>query len=338
MRIQLTTRRRSACRGAALISAGCMAWAGLLAQTNAAAANAAPQSESKQTAAPETRTLLPQFEVASIKAHKSEGMMMRAGMRQTPDGVSISGVPLSMLVSGALGLPSNQILNEPQWADSDRYDIEAKVDAADVPKLEKLTREQRMAMLLPLLEDRFGLKFHHETKVMEVYALVVDKGGPKLQPVKLDETSGGAMPPAPGNGNTALGRPDEGGPAKPPPGAMMMQMSPQGMTLRGVGITTGQLADMIERALGSTVVDNTGLTGKYDYTLTFAPEIGRGLMGGMPPPPPSGGSPSGEADTPTQAAPSIFTAVREQLGLKLQAKKEPVDVIVIDQVRQPSPN
>jgi uncharacterized protein (TIGR03435 family) len=128
---------------------------------------------------------------------------------------------------------------------------------------------------------------------------------------------------------------------KPPPGAMMMQMSTDGMTLRGFAVTAAQLAEMIARALGGTVVDKTGLTGKYDYTLTFTPEMGRGPMVGMPPPPPpSGGSSSGgdtAASTPA-AAPSIFTAVREQLGLRLQAKKEPVDAVVIDHVQQPSPN
>ena len=320
-------------------------------------------------AAPQAaQTELPSFEVASIKAHKSQGMQMRVGLRITPDGVSMFGVSLSMLMSQAFGLPESRILNEPGWAGSDRYDIEARVDPSEAPKLEKLTQEQRMEMLVPLLQDRFGLKFHHETKVMEVYALVVDKGGPKLEAANSDENLGGAMangrpdesgkpgdasPSANAKGNLALGKPDGGGKpgagggsGKLPQGAMMMRMSTDEMTVRGVGVTAVQLAEIIARVLGSTVVDKTGLTGKYDCTLSFAPERGRGPMGGMPPPPPpasegpsSAASSSGDAGSSTPAAaPSIFTAVREQLGLKLQAKKEPVDVIVIDHIQQPSPN
>jgi bla regulator protein blaR1 len=302
------------------------------------------------------QTDLPVFDVASIKPHKSEGMMMRAGFRITPDGVSIFGVPLSMLVNQAFELPEDRILSVPAWTRSARYDIEAKVDPSEAPQLEKLTREQRMEMMLPLLENRFGLKFHHETKVMNVYTLVVDKGGPKLQPAKPEEDLGSeigdarkigsgepdeASQPAIAGSNVALGKPsgdgksgDGGGPMmKPPKGAMIMQMSTQGMTIRGRGVTTAELAGAIERAVGATVIDKTGLNGKYDYTLTFAPEMGAGAMGGLPP----GRPPSGEPE-PQASGPSVFTAVREQLGLKLVARKEPVDAIVIDHIEKPSPN
>lgn len=354
MRTLPKNRRLSACSIALLFAASSVTLAGARTQTNAEAGNSSPQTQNKQADAHNTQTNFPQYEVASIKTHKSEGMMMQAGFRVTPDGVSISGVPLSMLMSQAFGLPDGRILNEPAWAGSDRYDIEAKVEPTDAPKLDKLTQNQRMAMLLPLLEDRFGLKFHHETKVMEVYTLVVAKGGPKLQPAQTDvdrEVSSGPSRPFAGvkpDGDTPPKGDEAGGPGmpagpgpgtKPPPGAMMMRISPQGMTLRGVGITTSQLAEMIERELGNTVVDQTGLSGKYDYTLTFAPDVSRGPMGAMPPPPPSGAAPSGVSDASTPAsAPSLFTAVQEQLGLKLVARKEPVDVIVIDRLEQPSPN
>jgi len=99
---------------------------------------------------------LPAFDVASIKPHKSEGMRMMAGFRLTPDGVSIAGVPLAMLLRQAFGLPRDRILNEPDWVNSARFDIEAKVNPDDAPKLEKLTMDQRTAMLIPLLEDRLG--------------------------------------------------------------------------------------------------------------------------------------------------------------------------------------
>lgn len=305
-----------------------------------------------QAASESAQTKLPEFEVASIKPHKSEGEMMRAGFRTTPDGILISGVPLSMLMNEAFELPANRILNEPDWAKAERYDINAKVDASEAPRLEKLTQAERMEMLLPLLERRFQLKFHHETKVMTVYALVPAKGGPKLQAASLEDNPGSAMPPPGGEpadhdspvastgSNIAQGRADGGakpadggGRMAPPKGALMMQISTQGMTLRGRSVTTEQLAQSIERFLGATVIDATSLSGKYDYSLSFTPEIGT-----MPSPPP-GSPPSGEreASAPAQG-PSLFAALQEQLGLKLVARKEPVDVIVIDHIEKPSPN
>ncbi len=150
--------------------------AGLQAQASANASSSAAQAQSGQPQAQNAPAQLPKFDVASIKLHKSEGMMMQAGFRLTPDGVSIAGVPLSMLLRQTFGLPADRLLNQPDWVNSARYDIEAKVDPDDAPKLDKLTRTERMEMLTPLLEERFGLKFHHETKTLEVYALVVAKG------------------------------------------------------------------------------------------------------------------------------------------------------------------
>lgn len=158
---------------------------------------------------------LPAFDVASVKPHKSEGMMMRMGFRFTPDGVSIDGTPLAVLLRSAFSLPDDRILNVPAWAKSSRFDIEAKVDPDEAPKLEKLKMDQRMAMLVPLLEERFGMKFHHETKDMEVYDLVVAKGGPKLPAAKPGEDGGvDSAPPPPGAG----GGPPDAGPKTPGPG------------------------------------------------------------------------------------------------------------------------
>jgi uncharacterized protein (TIGR03435 family) len=125
-------------------------------------------------------------------------------------------------------------------------------------------------------------------------------------------------------------------------GTTMIRPSTQGMSLEARGATMEQIAGFFSQQLGSTVVDKTHLTGKYDYTLEFAPEMGGGMMGGgmmgappLPPPPPGS-----DAAPPPSAArgPSIFTAAQEQLGLKLEEHKEPVDVIVIDHMEQPSPN
>jgi uncharacterized protein (TIGR03435 family) len=323
------------------------------AQSSAAAGGAVAQGANARAQTADAAQL-PRFDVASVKPHKSEGMQMMAGFRATPDGISVMGVPLGMLLRQAFGLPEDRILNVPDWVNSARYDIEAKVDPDDAPKLDKLTQTQRMEMLVPLLEGRFGLKFHHETKTMEVYALVVAKSGPKLKAATDDEgtsdtgkgSAGAAPPPPPPPGGPADGGPKLVGPGggegramaapdrgtKPPPGAMMQRVSPEGMTMEARGVTTDQLARMISMNLGSTVVNETGLKGKYDYTFSFAPEMG-GRMMGMPPP----GAGDSSAPPPPQG-PSIFTAVEEQLGLKLEGKREPVDVVVIDHIEQPSPN
>ncbi|MGB8844191.1 MAG: M56 family metallopeptidase [Terracidiphilus sp.] len=269
---------------------------------------------------------LPQFDVVSIKPHKDEGMRMRIGMMVTPDGFSGNGLPLDLLLRNAFDLPRDRILNEPEWAKSRRYDIEAKVAPDDAPKLKKLSRQQRWAMLIPVLQERCGLKFHHETKELEVYTLVVAKGGPKLKEATPDELAANGPPPAPEKPGAA------GGLGK---GQMMMHMSPQGMVLEATASTMAGFTRILSQQIGSTVVDKTGLTGSYDFTLSFMPEEGGGpvMAPGKGAPPPDGG---GQTQEPV--GPSIFTALQEQLGLKLVAQKQQVDVIVIDHVEQPSPN
>jgi uncharacterized protein (TIGR03435 family) len=254
---------------------------------------------------------LPKFDVASIKPHKDDpsGNMM-VGMRFTPDGVTISGMPLDVLLREAFGVSEDRVQNAPAWAKSERFDIEAKVDAADVAALGKLKMEDRGAMLRPLLEDRFGLKYHHETKELQVYTLVVAKGGPKLTESK----------PLTGDARN--------GPQQ------MIRMSGEGMSMEGKDGTMDNLAHVIGMQLGATVVDKTGLTGHYDYTLKWVPDQGMPMMWKGP----EGGPEPGRGASTSPTGPSLVAALQEQLGLKLETKKEPVDVIVIDQINQPSPN
>lgn len=309
---------------------------------------------SAESKAEEQAANLPKFDVASIKPHKDEGMMMRLGMQLTPDGINATGMPVRMLMRQAFGVSDDRILNEPDWVKSNRYDIEAKVAPEDVPKLKGLTGQQRGVMMLPLLEDRFGLKFHHETRVMNVYTLVVAKGGLKLKaaqpqqagavaPFAMKPGAGGAdMPPPPpspgaggGQGAVKSGAPGPGG-AMP---RLMMRMSSQGMTMEGRGSTMAMLADVLSQQLSATVVDKTGLAGSYDYTLSWMPDMSMGsgpMMMKIPGGPPAEGG--GQETAPADSGPSLFTAVQEQLGLKLVAQKEPVDVIVIDHIEQPSEN
>lgn len=247
------------------------------------------------------------FDVASIKPYGPNDMMIT--IRTTPDGVRVTGMPMHMILREAFDATNDRLLGEPEWVNSNRYDVEAKVAPEDSPKLKLLSNEQRWAMLLPVLEDRCKLRFHHETKELTVYSLLIAKGGPKLQPAG---DAAGAGVPGPG------------------PNRMTANAGGSGMTFMGRSATMDSIVHMIARTVGSTVIDETGLTGKYDYTLRFAPDDS--MRAGMPPAG-MGGAPQPESD-----APSIFTAVQEQLGLKLVAQKQAVDVIVIDHMEQPTEN
>ncbi|MGA3033233.1 MAG: TIGR03435 family protein [Terracidiphilus sp.] len=308
---------------------------GLRGQAEAAAQSAAPVEQSVAEAT------LPAFDVVSIKTHKDEAMgMARIGISTTPDGFQADGVPLQMLVRQALGLSEDRIVNEPDWTGSARFDINAKVAPEDASKLKALSMRQRSDMLLPVLEDRFGLKYHHETRELQVYTLVVAKGGPKLKESTPAESGAGPSPPPPLLPPGASSAP--GGAASLPPGGgppggprTLMHMSTQGMMLDARGSSMTSLSQIISQQIGATVVDKTGLTAKYDFTLSFMPDsVGMSPMMR----PPSGGPPPDGAQTQEPVGPSLFTAVQEQLGLKLVAEKEPTDVVVIDHIEQPSAN
>jgi Protein of unknown function (DUF3738) len=120
---------------------------------------------------------LPKFRAATIKpaAPSDDNMLMF-----TPDGVSIHGIPMKMLLRESFGVEDDRILGEPGWV-KNRYDIETKVDPDDAPKLKNRKMHQRRAMLLPLLEERFNLKYHQEARELPMYALVVAKGGLKMK-------------------------------------------------------------------------------------------------------------------------------------------------------------
>jgi bla regulator protein blaR1 len=287
--------------------------------------SAQPSSPSGQTAlwTPD----LPKYEVASIKPSSEEDGRIR--MMMTPDGISLNGAQVQMLLQQSFGVERDRIVGAPDWVRSKRYDIEAKVTPEEAPKLEKLKMEQRRAMLLPLLEERFGLKYHHEARELPMYALVVAKSGPKLK------LSTAPIPPPPGAPG-APGAPDgpqvSGGPPRDPAGNRgMMRMSPGGIEANGGGMQF--LAHALSAIVGRSVVDKTGLTGIYDFSLNWTPD-----QGSMPMPGPgAGGPPRGDAPVDPNG-PSLFTALEEQLGLKLESQKGTVDVIVIDHIDLPSEN
>lgn len=255
------------------------------------------------------------YEVASIKPNKSGNNMVRFKMK--PDGLSLTGATLHMLIESAYDVRDFQITGAPSWFNSEKYDIEAKMDGSVAEELQKLSDEQRGAenwrMLQALLADRFQLKLHRDTKELPVYALVIAKTG-----LKLHEATPGDTYPNGFKGPEGVG------------GAGMMFMEGNGGPVRGQGIAMANLVHLLSQQLGRIVVDKTGLTGKYDFTLQWTPDETQG--------PPSGPPGIGSTPPPESSGPSIFTAIQEQLGLKLESQKGPVEILVIDHAEKPSAN
>ena len=197
------------------------------------------------------------------------------------------------LVQFAYGVPDSQILGGPTWLDSIMFDIDAKSDPAVDAELRALppeqARQQKQLMVQSLLADRFDLKVHQETRQLPIYALVVAKDGPKFKPSQI-------------NGTTI-----DTGRAR--------------LHIAGSDDTIGILARELAQVLGRVVVNQTGLSGRYDLSLRWTPDD-------------AAASASSSPDIP----PDIFTAIQEQLGLKLESTKGPVPVLVIDSVEKPSPN
>lgn len=258
------------------------------------------------------------YDVASIKPNKSGGNLTR--MMFTPDGLSVTGGPPMMLIMSAYGVNPRQISGEPEWLTSERYDIEAKMDPATADELSKLSEDQRKAarerMLQVLLTERFKLKVHQETKELPIYALVVAKNGPKLREAKPGDTYPNGIKGPDGRS-----------------GAGMMFGGREGLAAQAVPIAN--LVRHLSLQLGRTVIDKTGLAGKYDFTLKWAhDEIPSSMFKG----PESGPPGPDSAGFPDSSGPSLFTALEEQLGLKLESQKGPVEILVIDHVERPSEN
>jgi uncharacterized protein (TIGR03435 family) len=246
----------------------------------------------------------------------------------SPDGVSIENIPFQMVLRQAFNVEDDRIVGAPQWVKTRHYDIQAKVAPEDAPRLDKLKMDQRQSMLLPVLEERLNLKYHHETRELPIYSLVVAKGGPKLKVSDIQDSDANSKAP-----DSAPGRPSDPGSnnrASTAPRGRRMMMGRGHVVGEGTGIS--MLAHLLSQQLGRSVVDKTGLTGNYDFTLNWTPDD-------APPPKPGavGGPPRDDSGT-DDAGPSLFTALQEQLGLKLESAKGMADVIVIDHIDQPSEN
>jgi uncharacterized protein (TIGR03435 family) len=205
---------------------------------------------------------------------------------------------IKTLIAAAYDLTPQAILGGPAWVESDRYDIVARTPGGVRPTL-----DEQMLLLRKLLADRFGLAFHREEKEMRVYALTVAKGGPRLKESTLSS---------------------DVSPEGPPP--LVFVVFPDLVKLPGRCATMAEFASTLQRsALENPVLDRTGLSGRYDFDLEFTPDetVFGGVLG------------KGTADS---TKPNLFTAVQQQLGLKLEAAKGPVQALVIDHVERPSEN
>jgi uncharacterized protein (TIGR03435 family) len=196
----------------------------------------------------------------------------------TPGRLTARGVPLEILILNAFNVRSFQLQGGPRWIGADRFEVDAKWPENANPK-------QAPEMLQALLAERFKLKVHRETREMPIYNLVVANSGPKLTPAKDDERS---MVRGTGRGR--------------------MQFQKTSMLT---------LAQNLSENLNQTVIDKTGLSGTFTFTLEWAADLSQ--------------------PDPDQR-PSIFTAVQEQLGLRLESEKGPVEVLIVDRVERPTQN
>jgi uncharacterized protein (TIGR03435 family) len=279
--------------------------AGLLLTSIVSISNIQAQTGPAIASTPSASPVKPPIEWDTISIHKHDPNDTNMRWGSTQDGIGANGVTLRTLISQAYGfaepdLRDDELIGLPGWANDARYDIAAKVSSEDVDawkKIDNMSMEETiqhllsheptpdMLMMRSLLEERFGLKVHYETRTEPVYELVLDKGGSKLKP---------AADPKHGN------------------------MSWNAGVIKADGAPTQFLAMALSMPLQRSVIDHTGLNGHFDFELHFLPD-------NAPP-------------NPDNNDPDLFTAVREQLGLRLKSAKGPVLVVVVDSLHEPSPN
>ena len=259
------------------------------------------------------------FEVASVKPNKDGGQGM--GINRAAGGqFRTVNTPPFNLVTFAYVIQSYQVVGLPDWARNERFDITAKLGSDPAPVTPPAPDHMMLAMRT-LLADRFQLKIHKETREMDIYALVVDrpggKPGPALKP-SADECAA-----RPGGPRPEPGAPQPQGPPRRADGSPIFcgfQQAPGVMRFNGFALS--MFAQGISGRVGRQVVDRTGLTGEWSFELKYS----------LPP------APGTDPAPPDPNAPDLFTAVREQLGLKFEATKGPVEVWVVDSIERPTPD
>ncbi len=229
----------------------------------------------------------PDWDVVSVKAHDpsdpSNNQSLTMKGRQF---VMVNRTVQGMLLF-AYGLHKKELEGAPGWVETERWDAQGLPDAPGHPSL-----KQMQSLMRKLLEQRFGLKVHKETKELAVYAIAVDKSGERLTPSAGDP-----------NGTPSENENSNGGV----------------VTMRMTNMSLGEFAPDLAFFLDRPAVDQTGLTGRYDLQLKWTADESKALADGTAPP-------------------GMFTAIQEQLGLKLEPAKAPVEVLVVDAVQRPGAN
>jgi uncharacterized protein (TIGR03435 family) len=235
----------------------------------------------------------PSFEAVTIKPSDPKTLDKRLGLGGHRFGAQ--NYTVNDLIVFAYGVHVKQIVNAPPWFDKDKFDIIGVPDAEGHPSV-----EQWKTMIQKMMKDRFKLTFHHEKREFAAFVLTAGKNGSKLTR----------------NANTGSG-----------PGNVNIHLAQDGLMLVAHNETMAEFVATLQHVVvNRPVVDQTGIEGRFDFQLTFAPDGGQ--FDGMPLPPSNENS----------AAPSLFTEIQEQMGLKLEPVKTPIEVMVIDHVEAPSPN
>jgi uncharacterized protein (TIGR03435 family) len=236
-----------------------------------------------------------QFEVASLKPSTGEGR--GGGIRPAAGGqrYEATNCPIKLMIQVAYRVKADQIVGGPAWLDSDRFDLEAK---AEKPS----SADELHVMLINMLQDRVQLQFHREKKEVPMYALTVDKGGPKLTPHEAANAGD--------------------------PWIDQVQEKFLRIKMKATFAPMDYFAFRLSQLMDRPVVDLTNLHGGFDFNLEYTRELPPGF--------PDNGKINGE--DPDTSGPTVFDAVKKQLGLELKAQKGPVEVIVIDRAEKPTAN
>lgn len=243
---------------------------------------------------------LPVWDVAVVKPHAPDDRTM--SWQMTDNSVSLKNLTLEQLICSAWDVKPYELSGLSGWMKSSRFDLTAKVSPDDLAAYKKLSTPQRLRMLQDLLSERFRLRLHEKNGISMIYNLIVDKGGPKF------ETT------------TALAAPSEEE-AKANPGKYKKGLMTFGPGMyQGTGVNIHSLVSQVANAVEKPVVDRTGLTGLYDIKLRYRRDDAT----------------QGSGDEADQS--SVFTALQEQLGLKLVADRGPVQTLVIDGAQPPEAN
>jgi uncharacterized protein (TIGR03435 family) len=265
----------------------------------------APQSPAQNEAAPQSsdaKYAAFVYDVASIKPHKGDDP---GGIRMVPDGIVAENISLRSFVAAAYGVDNVSLYGVPAWLNSERFDFDFKMDPIVADAYKKLSREERglaqQHMFRVLFEDRLKLAAHIEMKEGPSYALVILKTGLKFHRADDQTATGGTFSIGPGDGGAVI--------------------------LSAHAARIEQLVNYLTGRMRVPVIDQTGLSGLYDFTLKFASSRTS-----------SAAQATGDSAPVPETAPELTAAIQEQLGLKLEPTKGPIKIAVIDHIEMPSPN